>query len=219
MITLSNVWKSYALPGGPRKSILNGLTLDLTNDRQVAVIGRNGAGKSTFLRLVAGVIAPDRGIVARQGRFSWPMGFSGGLHPALTGRQNARFIARVYGADTDDLVAAVEDFAELGRYFDSPFATYSSGMKARLALGISLAADFDCYIIDEITAVGDAVFRKKAHRALHEKLSHAQMFIVSHSESTLRDYCNCALYLDGGDAYFFDDLAQGLTAYNRANAA
>ena len=213
MIAFEAVWKTFRLPGGTKKPILNGLTLDVPRDRQVAVIGRNGMGKSTFLRLISGVIRPDRGRIHRSGRISWPMGFSGGLHNALTGRQNARFIARVYGADTDEVVALVQDFAELGSFFDEPINMYSSGMKARLAVGISLAADFDCYLIDEITAVGDTVFRRKAKEAITAKLGHAQIFLVSHSDATLREYCNAALLLNDGDAYYFDELEAGLDAY------
>src|SRR5690606_21100756 len=127
----------------------------------IAVIGRNGAGKSTLLRLVAGTLRPDRGEIRRHGRVSWPMGFSGAFHPALTGRQNARFVARIYGVDTDRLVADVADFAELGEFLDMPFQTYSAGMRARLAFGVSLAVSFDCYLVDEITAVGDAAFQDK----------------------------------------------------------
>lgn len=213
MIAFRDVWKGFSVPGGGRKTVLAGLTLDLPTGAQVAVIGRNGAGKSTFLRMVSGVVRPDKGEITRQGRVSWPMGFSGGVHPALTGRQNARFIARIYGVDTDDLVAGVEDFAELGPFFDAPVAAYSSGMRARLALGISLAASFDCYLVDEITAVGDASFRKKAHAAITGKLRDAQLFMVSHSEATLREYCNAALLLDEGNATYFDRLDEGLRYY------
>lgn len=219
MISFQGVWKTFHLPGGLRKPILQGLTLDLPKDRQVAIIGRNGVGKSTFLRIVSGVTQPDRGTVQREGRVSWPMGFIGGLHSALTGRQNARFIARVYGIETDMIAGQVQEFAELGNFFDTPINTYSSGMRARLALGISLAVDFDCYLIDEITAVGDAVFRKKANAALTEKLGHAQIFLVSHSEPTLREYCNCALLLDGGDVYYFNELEEGLSAYRELRDA
>lgn len=141
------------------------------------------------------------------------MGFAGGFHPALTGRQNARFVARVYGADTDALIDYVEDFAELGEFLDAPFERYSQGMKARLAFGVSMAARFDCYLVDEITAVGDALFRKKCHAVFTEKLAGAQVIMVSHNEATLRDYCDCALLLEDGEARFFEILEEGLRAY------
>jgi capsular polysaccharide transport system ATP-binding protein len=163
--------------------------------------------------MVGGAVRPDTGRVLRTGRVSWPLGFSGGFHPALTGRQNARFIARVYGADTDKLVDFVEDFAELGQFLDMPFDTYSTGMRARLAFGVSMATDFDCYLVDEITAVGDAIFRKKCLSFFKEKTQSAQIMMVSHSEQTLREYCDCALLLEDGHAWFYDDLEDGLNAY------
>ncbi|MBL3568306.1 ABC transporter ATP-binding protein [Rhodovulum sp. BSW8] len=219
MLEFRGVEKSFRLPGGGRRHILRGLTLDLPRKHRVAIIGRNGAGKSTFLRMIAGTHRPDRGEIRRIGRVSWPMGFSGGFHPALTGRQNARFVARIYGADTDALVEEVAEFCELGPYFDAPFETYSSGMKARLALGVSLATNFDCYLVDEITAVGDAAFRRKAEAAFAERLDRVQIIMVSHSDDTLRKYCNAALLLQDGHAWFFDDLEDGLAAYRATLSA
>lgn len=204
--------KSYALPGGTRH-ILRNMTLDLPGDRSVAIVGRNGAGKSTLLRMVSGILNPDRGVIERVGKVSWPLGFSGGFHPALTGRQNARFIARVYGADTDEMVEFVEDFSELGGFLDMPFQTYSTGMRARLAFGVSMAADFDWYLVDEITAVGDKIFKEKCRRAFEEKLSSAQLLMVSHSDATLRDYCEAGLMLNNGEAWYFEDLNDALAAY------
>lgn len=216
MIEFNSVHKSFRIPGGGRKTILSGLTLELPKDRRVAVIGRNGAGKSTLLQMIAGTMSPDRGTIRRRGRVSWPMGFAGGFHPALTGRQNARFVARIYALNTDRMVEEVERFCELGPYFDALFGTYSSGMKARLALGVSLAADFDCYLVDEITAVGDAAFRRKAKAAFAERLDRVQVIMVSHSEPTLRDYCNAALFMRDGIATYYDDIEDGLKAYARS---
>ncbi|MCV6593669.1 MAG: ABC transporter ATP-binding protein [Silicimonas sp.] len=212
MLRFCNVSKSYALPGGTRH-ILRNMTLDLPGDRSVAIVGRNGAGKSTLLRMVSGILNPDRGVIERVGKVSWPLGFSGGFHPALTGRQNARFIARVYGADTDEMVEFVEDFSELGGFLDMPFQTYSTGMRARLAFGVSMAADFDWYLVDEITAVGDKIFKEKCRRAFEEKLSSAQLLMVSHSDATLRDYCEAGLMLNNGEAWYFEDLNDALAAY------
>lgn len=213
MIAFENVWKAFRLKDGGRKHITKGLTLGLPDNRRIALIGRNGAGKSTLLKMIGGTIRPDRGRIRVSGRVSWPMGFAGGFHPALTGRQNARFVARVYGADTDALIDYVEDFAELGEFLDAPFERYSQGMKARLAFGVSMAARFDCYLVDEITAVGDALFRKKCHAVFTEKLAGAQVIMVSHNEATLRDYCDCALLLEDGEARFFEILEEGLRAY------
>ena len=204
--------KSYAVPGGLRH-IVRGLTIELPRDRNIAIIGRNGAGKSTLLRMISGILKPDRGRIESEGRVSWPLGFAGGFHPALTGRQNARFIARVYGADTDDMVEFVEDFAELGVFLDMPFQTYSTGMRARLAFGVSMAAEFDWYLVDEITAVGDKNFRQKCKRAFDIKLANSQLLMVSHTDGTLREYCNAALLLNEGHAWYFDDLEDGLSAY------
>lgn len=218
MIEFRNVSKSYRL-NGSRKHIVRDLSLVFPRDENVAILGRNGAGKSTLLRMIGGVLKPDRGVICRQGRISWPMGFSGGFHPVLTGRQNARFVARIYGLDTDRLLESVEEFAELGEFLDMPYATYSSGMKARLALGVSIAVQFDCYLVDEITAVGDAIFKAKCKAALTGVLSKAQVIMVSHAPATLREFCSAALVLSAGTATYFDDIEDALDSYQRELAA
>ncbi|MBV1868822.1 MAG: ABC transporter ATP-binding protein [Marinosulfonomonas sp.] len=218
MIEFHNVWKHYRVRG-TTKNILTGLSLEFPKGRNIAIIGRNGAGKSTLLNIISGNLRPERGQIIRHGRTSWPMGFAGGFHRELTGRQNARFVARIYGADTDEVEAYVEDFAELGNFLDMPTRTYSSGMKARLAFGVSLAAQFDCYLVDEITGVGDKRFREKCRVAFQERLSTAQIIMVSHSDATLREYCDSALYLNDGQATYYDDLEDGLAAYNQSVAA
>jgi len=217
MIEFRNVWKTFSLKG-TRKPILSGLTLSLPRRGNIAIIGRNGAGKSTLLNLIAGTLLPDRGEIFRHGRTSWPMGLSGGFHGELTGRQNTRFVARIYGADTDEMEAYVEDFAELDRFFDMPVRTYSSGMKARLAFGVSLAARFDCYLVDEITGVGDARFKRKCRDAFNERVADAQLIMVSHSENTLRSYCETALLLDNGNATYFGDLESAVRVYDQSTA-
>ncbi|MEM0949207.1 MAG: ABC transporter ATP-binding protein [Pseudomonadota bacterium] len=218
MIEFHNVRKTYTLKG-VRKSVLNGLTLSLPKDRNIAIIGRNGAGKSTLLNIIAGTIPPDSGQVVRHGRTSWPMGFSGGFHGELTGRQNARFVARIYGADTDAMEDYVQEFAELEQFLDMPVRTYSTGMKARLAFGVSLAARFDCYLVDEITGVGDTRFRAKCKAAFDDRLKNAQLIMVSHSETTLRSYCNMALLLEGGTCTLYENVDQALKDYGRMMAA
>lgn len=217
-IAFHNVTKFYRYGGGV-KSILRDFTMDLPPDRNIAVIGRNGAGKSTLLRMISGALPPERGHITRRGRVSWPMGFSGGLHPALTGRQNARFVARIYGMSTDDMVEFVADFSELGGFLDMPMNTYSSGMRARLAFGISLAARFDCYLIDEITEVGDAVFKEKCRRAFAAQMQSSQLIVVSHAEGTLRSLCNSGLVLIDGRAEYFPVLEDALAAYKKSLAA
>ncbi len=213
MIRFQNVSKTFRLKDGGRKHITRDLTLTLPSERRVALIGRNGAGKSTLLKMIGGTIRPDRGRIEASGRVSWPMGFAGGFHPALTGRQNARFVARIYGADTDGMIEYVKEFAELGEFLDAPFRNYSSGMRARLAFGVSMAAEFDCYLVDEITAVGDVIFRNKCRDVFTHKLGKAQVIMVSHAEPTLREYCDAALLLEEGEAFYFEDLEDGLAAY------
>lgn len=218
MIEFQNVWKSFTLKGS-RKNILTGLTLKLPSTENIAIVGRNGAGKSTLLNMMSGTIRPDRGDIKRSGRLSWPMGFAGGFHGDLTGRQNARFVARIYGSDTEQVEAYVEEFAELDKFLDMPVRTYSSGMKARLAFGVSLAAKFDCYLVDEITGVGDARFRAKCKAAFEDRVADAQMILVSHSVGTLKTYCQSALLLEDGTATYFDKLDDALEVYESIIAA
>ena len=214
MIRLENVSKSYRA-GDTRKVILRDVTLDFPRGRSVGLLGRNGAGKSTLLRMIGGGVEPDRGRILRAARVSWPLGFSGGFHGSLTGAQNVRFIARIYGVDTDDLLERVEDFAEIGPFMAMPVATYSSGMRARLAFGVSMAIDFDVYLIDEITAVGDASFRRKCAEAFTAKLSKADVFMVSHAPATIREYCDAGVVLENGALRYFDDVEEALKLHER----
>jgi capsular polysaccharide transport system ATP-binding protein len=161
VIELRNLSKAYRIKG-IRKQVLDRVTLHFPADRNVAIMGPNGSGKSTLMRLLAGAEQPDEGEVIRKVSVSWPLGFSGGFNGSMTGIENIRFIARVYGADSEDVIDRVTDFAELGPSLRLPVKTYSSGMKARLAFGMSMAIDFQCYLIDEVIAVGDETFRRKS---------------------------------------------------------
>jgi capsular polysaccharide transport system ATP-binding protein len=190
------------------------LSVELPDDRNIAIIGRNGSGKSTLLSLIAGTLRPNRGKIVRKYRTSWPLGFVGGMHPNLTGRQNAKFIARIYGVRTHTLVDYVAEFSELGDFFDLPVRSYSHGMRARLAFAISIAVDFDCYLVDEIIGVGDDDFRAKCREEFRSKLAKSQLIMVSHTEENLREFCRSALLLGRAEIVFYDDLEQALEAYH-----
>ncbi|MBL4806811.1 MAG: ABC transporter ATP-binding protein [Rhodobacteraceae bacterium] len=217
MIFFKNVSKSYRLKGST-KVVIDRLTLRLKKGESLGLLGRNGAGKSTLLKMIGGTLSPDSGEIQRSGSISWPLGFSGGFHMALTGVQNARFIARIYGVDTDDLVDFVEDFSELGKFLQMPVGSYSSGMRARLAFGVSMGINFDCYLVDEITAVGDAIFKRKCQQVFREKLKHADVIMVSHSAETIRDFCTTVAVLENGHLTHFDDVNQGISAYEKMMA-
>jgi capsular polysaccharide transport system ATP-binding protein len=215
MILVDDVHKRYLTDHGPGKWILTGVSLTIPPKTNVGLIGPNGAGKSTLLRMIGGVDQPTKGNIERLCRVSWPMGIGSGLQGALTGRQNAKFVCRLYGREEElaDKVAFVEGFAELGEFFDEPVKTYSSGMKSRLQFGLSLAFEFDVYISDEVTSTGDAAFRKKARSAFRNLLDKAGLIMVSHSESTLKDFCQAGIWLHGGKAYWFDKIDDALKAY------
>jgi capsular polysaccharide transport system ATP-binding protein len=214
MIEFRNVAKAYATHGRP-KVILDGLTLTLPAGAKIGVLGRNGAGKSTLLGMISGTVKPDHGEIRRHASISWPLGFSGSFAGDLTGAQNIRFVARIYGIDTDTLVAYVEDFAELGEFIDMPVRNYSSGMKARLAFGMSMGVSFDWYLVDEITAVGDAAFRRKSLSVFKHRLRDAGLLMVSHSIPTIRSYCTSGLVLEDGRAVYYPDIRAAVAAHER----
>lgn len=215
MIELSNVWKMYDTPDGPNV-VLHDVSFTFPEGESIGILGRNGAGKSTLLRILGGVEQPDSGTATRYGRVSWPIGFSGGFSVSLSGEENCRFVARVYGEDPDQVVAYTREFAELGTYFQMPVRTYSSGMRARLAFGLSMAIDFDVYLVDEVTAVGDARFAEKCRAAFTGRKAHASMIIVSHNLKTIATYCRRCAVLDAGKLHLYDDLRKAGKAYKRA---
>lgn len=214
MIEFRDVSKHYRTQAG-RKVVLDHLTLTLPKGAKVGVLGRNGAGKSTLLSMIAGTIQPDTGSIRRHASISWPLGFAGSFHPDLTGAQNVRFVGRIYGRDTDALIAYVQDFAELGEFIDMPVRSYSSGMRARLAFGMSMGVAFDWYLVDEITAVGDAAFKKKSLGVFKNRLRDAGLLMVSHSVSTIRSYCSSGLVLENGRARYFDAIEAAIAVHER----
>ena len=199
---------------GTRKAILNDVSVVFGRGRSIGVLGRNGAGKSTLLQLIAGTLTLDSGRILKTGKVSWPLGFRGSFQGNLTGEQNVRFVARIYGIDTQDLIDYVEDFAELGAFFRVPVSTYSSGMKARLAFGVSMGIHFDYYLVDEITAVGDANFKQKCQKVFETRLSDSDVIMVSHSTKTIRDYCDSGIVLEKGRVTYYDDVNDAIRQHD-----
>ena len=215
MIIAENIHKRYRTPTGMGKWVLKGLSFTIPPKTNVGIIGANGAGKSTLLRILGGVDQPNKGWVERNCRMSWPMGYGGGLQGSLTGRQNSRFVCRLHGHEEDikDRVAFIEGFAELGEAFDEPVRNYSSGMKSRLNFAMSLAFDFDVYISDEVTAARDARMRQKVADAFKDLINRSGLLMAAHSESTLKQFCQSGIFLQDGQAQWFDDIDDALKAY------
>lgn len=213
MISFQNVSKSY-LVGHVSTTVLQNVSFNIERGTALGICGANGAGKSTLMRLAAGVELPTSGQVQRTFSVSWPLGYSSAFQSSLTGADNTRFIARVYGKPIDETLAYVNDFAELGRYFRMPVSSYSAGMSARLAFAISLAVDFDCYLIDEVTAAGDARFRQRCHDALRARLANAALMMVSHDPSTLTDFCSSGAVLHDGQLHLFSTISDALNAHH-----
>ena len=215
MIRIENLSKSYRTPQG-RHYVFKDLNIELPTGKSVALIGRNGAGKSTLLRMIGGIDRPDSGRIITNSTISWPVGLAGGFQGSLTGRENVKFVARLYAkrSELNDKVDFVEDFAELGKYFDMPIKTYSSGMKSRLGFGLSMAFKFDYYLVDEVTAVGDARFKQKCSDLFSEKRETSNLIMVSHSLSSLSEYCDVALFLGRNYTLLYsDDIKEAIKIY------
>jgi capsular polysaccharide transport system ATP-binding protein len=214
MITLEAVSKVYRTRAG-RRTVLDNVSVTFESGYNFGVLGVNGAGKSTLIRLIAGSEVPDLGIIRRYARVSFPLGFGGTFHGALSGRENVAFVARIYGAGMRGVLEYVEDFSELGDYLHMPVNTYSAGMRARLAFATCLALDFDLYLIDEVTEVGDQRFRQKCAEAFRERMQHSDIILVTHNIHTLRQYCDRGAVLTNGELTLFDDLGSALSRYHR----
>jgi capsular polysaccharide transport system ATP-binding protein len=213
MLELCDLTKRFYL-NGDVKTVADNLNFTFTKEHKIALLGRNGAGKSTLMKMISGALRPDEGRIIRHGTVSWPVGFSGSFHKDLTGVQNVRFIARVYGIDSAELIEFVRDFAQLGAHFEMPVRTYSSGMKSRLAFGASMGVPFDIYLFDEVTSVGDAAFRKRCEVYYHERMKDCGAIVVSHAESTLKRLCNSGLVLENGALRYFDNINDAIAAHN-----
>lgn len=209
MIRLENLTKTFTRDGYS-KTVADRINVTFPTGVSVGLFGRNGAGKSTLLQMIAGTLKPSSGRVVSDGTISWPVGFSGSFHGDLTGAQNTRFIARVYGVDTDALVDFVEDFAELGHHFYLPLRTYSSGMRSRLAFGVSMGMRFDTYLVDEVTSVGDAAFRKKSDAVFLSRMRASGAIVVSHSMETMRLLCTMGVVLENGQLRVFDNIEHAI---------
>ncbi|WP_283176230.1 ABC transporter ATP-binding protein [Gemmobacter sp. 24YEA27] len=214
MIVLKGVTKAFRR-GHRLNYVARNINAVFPSRTSVALLGRNGAGKSTLLKVIGGTMRPDSGKVMSSGRISWQIGFAGSFHPDLTGTQNTRFIARIYGVDSDSLARSVADFAELGDSFDMPFRTYSSGMRARFAFGVSMSIPFSYYLIDEVTSVGDASFRAKCNEVMEDRLSNAGAIVVSHNDTMLRNMCSAGAVLERGILTYYDDVDDAIAHHNR----
>lgn len=212
MIICEDLGKVYK-HGSNQKAVFSGLNLVVEPGDRVALLGRNGAGKSTLIKLIGGVEMPTTGKVVRKMSVSWPLGFNGGFQGSLTGYDNARFIARIYRRDYSDLRGFVENFSELGRQLHMPVKTYSSGMRARLAFALSLAIEFDCYLIDEVILVGDQNFSLKCRQELLDRRRNRTMILASHSTDLVKEFCNKALLIHQGQAFIYDDVHAAVQKY------
>jgi capsular polysaccharide transport system ATP-binding protein len=212
MIKAENIVKRYKTTNG-FKTVLDDVSFELPLGPNVGFLGLNGAGKSTLLRILGGAEVPSSGRIVRQGTVSWPIGFSGGFQGSMSGYDNLRFICRVYNADRQKVVDFVQDFSDLGEYLFMPVSSYSSGMRAKLAFGISMAINFDYYLVDEVTAVGDATFRRKCQQEFERRSERSTLVIVSHNKNTIQAYCEKIFVLHGGKLAEFDNVEEGIEFY------
>lgn len=218
MIRFENISKSFVI-NGRRKVVIENLDFTLPEGKAVGLLGGNGAGKTTLLKIVAGAMRPDTGRIVSDGSISWPVGLSGAFHPDLTGAQNVRFLARVYGVDTRGLEAFVRDFAELGPHFFMPMRSYSSGMRSRVTFGAAMGIKFDTYLIDEVTAVGDASFKRKSRAVFRQRVQDSGAVMVSHNMRELSMFCDSGVILHKGTLRYFEDIDEAIELHQRRQGA
>lgn len=212
MIKIDNIVKQYRTRRGLH-TVLDHINLQVGYGEKIGILGRNGSGKSTLIRIISGAERPTSGSIIRSMSVSWPLAFGGAFQGSLTGLDNLRFICRVYGASTEDKIPFVREFSELGRYLHEPVKSYSSGMRAKLAFAISMVIQFDCFLIDEVVAVGDARFHEKCHIELFEKRKDRSLIIVSHDPVYIREHCNQAAVLVNGKLWSFDNVDEAFSFY------
>ena len=213
MIEVRNLTKSYIYKG-EKITVFKNLSFTIETGESVAILGRNGAGKSSLLRIIGGIDFPDSGTVKTDRSMSWPVGLKGGFQGSLTGRENIVFVSKMfYGNDSEKInkiVCFVKNFADIGLYFDKPFKSYSTGMRARLTFGASMAFDFDVYLIDEVSAAGDVGFREKCKMLLAEKLNKSDFLMVNHNLWSLKPLCNRAFVLHKGKLFQYDNVPEAI---------
>jgi capsular polysaccharide transport system ATP-binding protein len=212
MVRLENVSKVFRV-NGVKTVIAHNLNATFQSGKCTAIMGRNGTGKSTLLKMIAGSLDPDRGYISREGAISWPVGFAGSFHREMSGAENVRFIARVYGVDTNELLDFVEDFAQLGHHLSLPVKNYSSGMRSRLSFGVSMGVPFDTYLVDEVSSVGDAAFKQRAAALLNERLTTKGAIVVTHSKRLVKSICDSVALMENGQITHYDDVIAGIRAY------
>lgn len=215
-LRVQRVGKTYH---GKHRPLFTDLSFELAKSGRLAILGRNGQGKSTLIKMLGGVMPATEGVIRWDMTSSWPIGFGGGFQGSLSGLDNVRFLARLYDRDYRDMLERVDDFAELGAALRNPVKEYSSGMRARLAFGLSLAIEFDCYLIDELVAVGDARFQRKCQEALFEHRAHRAFLLASHDTHLIASYCDRALIIESGKAKLFDDIEEAVEVYVWLRAA
>lgn len=209
-LSVQNLSLTYRAATSP---VFSDLNFTLGHQDRLAILGRNGQGKSTLIKVLGGVMSPTDGRVSWRMSQSWPIGFSGGFQGSLSGLDNIRFLARIYGRPFGEVRDRVDDFAELGRSLRQPVKHYSSGMRARLAFGLSLAIEFDCYLIDELVAVGDARFQRKCQHELFERRAERAFLLASHNTDLISGYCDRALLVESGKAKIFEDIGEAVEIY------
>jgi capsular polysaccharide transport system ATP-binding protein len=215
MIKIDNVSKGYRTNNWGWKQVLKAVSLDIPDNMNLGILGRNGAGKSTLIRLICGLDVPDKGgIETYNRRMSWPLGAAAGVHGSMTGRENIKFMCRIYNINFEETFDFIESFADLKEYMYMPVKTYSSGMKSRLGFGMSMAIEFDTYVVDEGFSAGDARFKEKTKEMFDEKLKKSNMIVVSHNPSTIKKFCTHGAVLSNGELVLYDKLDDAIKAYS-----